>query len=410
MAVGCCAAAIFFTFLSNNRVAEALSVEGAPLWLEDHIKRGLLAVWNEIPPGHGRLDTLSLVARRLFSGYEVSVEQTGRDPVVVFNALSRTRWNVLITPPELRAPTDLWFGRDTIGMADEILILLENLPIDALAWADSALKGQVEEITERRLPGWDVSLLARIESGFNGYESSSLQVSFHPRQPLVLAITPSIFSSTLPVMLQSDLKARLIPGLSPIIGLPVEWVDKHRGEVELLAQEFLEDRNTVSYTRSNVEIAFMPGQVSRIDAAVNSERFTFQIWFAIYSGIRGRHPEAGILTGLNTRQWTGFDLEFYNEAIIDISEFELTNRLGLRFNVISNLHAGLEMEWPEQEVWYRAWWSPARIRRPYVWWRYNPDLGHNFALGYRINEHLSLELHYDERYENKIGLRGILLL
>jgi len=415
MAVGCCAAAFFFSLfgalgLWGASPAEALSVDGVPSWLEDHVTRGLLAVWNEIPPGQGREDTLALVARRLFSGYEVTVEQIGRDPAVTFKAQNQTRWNVLIAAPELRAPTDLWFTRDTAGMADEISVLLEGLPIGALSWADSALKRQVEEITERRLPGWSVSLMARIEAGDRENDSSSLQVAFHPRQPLILAVSPSLFSSTLPVMFQSNLKARLIPGLSPIIGLPVEWVAMHRREVELLAQEFLQDRNAVSYTRSNVDITFVPGQVSTLAAAVNSERFTFQIWFAIYSGMKERHPEAGILTGLNTRRWTGLDLEIYNEAIIDISNFDLTNRLGLRFHVMNNLHAGLEMEWPYQEVWYRAWWTPARVRRPYAWWRYNSSLGHNFALGYRINEHLSIELHYDQRYENQIGLRGILLL
>jgi len=317
---------------------------------------------------------------------------------------------VIIAPPELRAPTDLWFARDIAGMADEISVLLEGLPIDALTWADSALKRQIEHIAEQRLSGWDVSLLARVEAGGEENDFSSLQVAFHPRQPLVLAITPSIFSSTLPVMLQSDLKARLIPGMSPIIGLPVEWVSSHQREVELLAQSFLQDRDAVYYTRSNVEVTFVPGQVSRVDAAVNSERFTFQMWFSIYSGVRGRYPEAGVLTGLNTRRWTGLNLEIYNEAIIDITEFELTNRLGMRFNIMNNLHAGLEMEWPDQEVWYRVWWTPDRIRRPYAWWRYSPTLGHNFALGYRINENLSIELHYDKRYENKIGLRGILLL
>jgi hypothetical protein len=78
--------------------------------------------------------------------------------------------------------------------------------------------------------------------------------------------------------------------------------------------------------------------------------------------------------------------------------------------VWENLQAGVEVEWPEQEVWYRAWLTGSRVRRPYAWWRYSPSYGHNAALGYRINEYLSIELHYDERYEDKIGLRGILLL
>ena len=390
-------------------------MKGIPPWLEAHVMRGLTAVWSEIPPGEARFDTLALVARRLFSGYEVAVEQKGRDPIVVFKARNQTQWKVFLTPPELRTPTDSWFAHDTAEMADEISALLAELPIGALSWADSALKRQVEEIVERRLPGWDFSLLARLEAvsletddGEN--DISALQVTFRPKQPLVLAVTPSIFSSTLPVMFQSDLTAKLIPGMSPIVGLPVEWVDMHRSDVEFLAQEFLEDRNAVSNTRSKVDVAFIPGQVSKLDAAVNSERFIFQVWLAAYAGIEERYPEAGLLAGWNTKQLTGLDLEIYDEFFIDVGEFGFSNRLGARLKILDNLRIGFEVEWPEQEVWYRAWWGPSRIRRPYAWWRYSTVYGQNAAVGYRINEYLSIELHYDERYEDKIGLRGILLL
>ena len=45
----------------------------------------------------------------------------------------------------------------------------------------------------------------------------------------------------MPVMFQSDLEAKLVPGLSPLIALPVEWVARHRDRVEALARKFLED-------------------------------------------------------------------------------------------------------------------------------------------------------------------------
>ncbi|MDR1376118.1 MAG: hypothetical protein LBJ22_01290, partial [Synergistaceae bacterium] len=237
-----------------------------------------------------------------------------------------------------------------------------------------------------------------------------LQISFRTKQPLVLAITPSIFSSTLPVMFQSDLTAKLLSGLSPVVGLPVDWIASHRVDVELLAQEFLEDRNAVSNTRSKVAVAFVPDQISQVDATVDSERFIMQIWLAVYAGIEERYPEVGILLGWNTKQWTGIDMELYDETIIDAGEFGLSNRLGLRFPLWRKFRVGVEFEWPEEEAWYRAWWDSERVRRFYAWWRYNAQYGHNAAIGYRINEHISVEVHYDGRYDEKIGLRGILLL
>lgn len=385
----------------------ALTVEGLPYWLETHVLRGLSAVWKEIPPGEkeNRFETLSLVARRLFSGYSVTVEENCREPRVIFQAQKVSHWNISLVEPELREPVTLWFKRDIEGMGAELLSLLEGLPMDALTWADSALKEQVDKVLERRLPGWNFSLLVRLEQ-----ENGILQLSFHPRQPLVLGVTPSIFSSTLPVMFQSDLSAKLIPGMSPIIGLPVAWIALHRHDVELWTQTFLEDRNTVSNTRSRVEVAFLPGQVSKVDATVNSERFILQVWLAAYAGIQGRYPEVGILVGWNMNHMTGVSLELYAEMLVDLSEFGISSRLGLRFPLWKNFRVGVEVEWPEQELWFRALWDSSRIRRPYAWWRYSAEYGHNAALGYRINEHISVEIHYDNRYDDKIGLRGILIL
>jgi hypothetical protein len=172
----------------------------------------------------------------------------------------------------------------------------------------------------------------------------------------------------------------------------------------------LEDRNAVSNTRSWVEVTFVPDQVSKVDATVNSERLILQVWLAAYAGVGERYPELGILAGWNTRQWTGIDLELYDEAVVDIGEFGLANRLGLRFPLGRQIRLGAEVEWPEQDLWYRAWWDPGGIRRPYAWWRYSDKGGHNAALGYRINEHISIEIHYDSRYDEKVGIRGILLL
>jgi hypothetical protein len=407
-------AALFFgVFLSVASPCDALAVEGLPEWVVPYAMRGLSAVWDEIPPtgGGDRFETLALVARRLFAGYRVTVQRlpTGDGPRVLFEAQNPSLWEVRLTTPDLRPPVSSWFARDVGDMGGEIGLLIEALPVDALSWADAALHEQVGRIVERRLPGWKFSLLVRLEREEEG-EKGILQLSFRPDQPLVLAITPSIYSSTLPVMLQSDLSARLVPGLSPIIGLPVSWIAGHHRDVEALAQEFLEERNAISNTRSRVEIAFVPDQISRVEGTVNSERFIFQVWLSAYAGIKGRYPEAGLLLGWNTKQFSGVDLEFYSETILDLGELEATSRLGGRFPIGKNIHAGIEVEWPQQEFWYRIWWSAERIRRPYAWWRWSPGYGHNAALGYRVNEYISVEVHYDNRYRDKLGLKGILLL
>ena len=66
------------------------------------------------------------------------------------------------------------------------------------------------------------------------------------------------------------------------------------------------------------------------------------------------------------------------------------------------------MQWPENKYFLRFQYSPEKIRRPYAWWRWSPDLkAHEAALGYRVDEHISIELYYDNTNDDKIGIRGM---
>ena len=402
-------AAALFLILSAAP-CPALTLSGLPEWLEPSVLRSLEAVWDEIPdaPGVDRIGTLSVVAARLFAGYRVVVSP---GPAVSFERGGTPHWSVRISLPELREPVLEWFGSDIRGLDGEIASLLAELPSEALSWADVALRHRIGEILERRLPGWDFSVQVAL-----GGAEAVLTLSFRPRQPLVLAITPSLYSATMPVMFQSDLEAKLVPGLSPLIALPVEWVARHRDRVEALARKFLEDRNSVSNLRARVKVTFVPGPVSRMDALVDSDRLLFQVWVAAYAGIEGRYPEAGLFLGWNTAHLTGLDLELYGEAVMDLEDFGLTRRLGVRFRPLGDLRVGMEVEWPKERWFYRVLWDPHRVRRPYFWWRHAPGWGHEASLGYRFNEHLSVEIHYsgigEDRGEKKekLGLRGVLSL
>lgn len=382
----------------------ALQVSGLPQWLTPPVARSLSAVWEEIPDSSDvdRPGTLALVASRLFAGYEVSVALKTGEPVVRFAPLPAARWAVRLTPPELRGGLSDWFRSDLEGMEGEIHALLTPLPREVLSWADGFLRDRIESVVAERLPGWDFSVQIALEP-----EEGLVTLNFRPRPPLVLAISPSLYSRTMPAMFQSDLEAKLIPGLSPLIGLPVEWVARHRSDVESMARLFLEDRHSVENMRAEVEVAFVPGPVSRLDARVDSDRFYFQVWVAAYAGLEGHYPEAGIFFGWNTAHLTGVNLELYGEAIVDLDDFGLVHRLGARMLLLHDFWAGAEMEWPGEHGFYRLQWGPSRVRRPYLWWRWNPDLGHEAAVGYRVDEHVSIEIYYDGIKEDRLGLRGL---
>lgn len=380
----------------------ALSVSGIPAWLESAVSRSLNAVWREIPdsPEIDRYATLELVAVRLFAGYDVKVKPMRDEPAVFFSAHDEIlKPAVRIILPELRGMSAAWFERDTAGMSEDVAALLEGVPQSALTWADEALRESIGSIVRERLPGWEFSQQIYISQ-----EATLVSLTFRPSAKMVLAVKPSIYSRTIPAMFRSDLEAKLIPEFSPLVGIPVKWAERHKSDIERHARECLEDRNTVDNLRADVSINFRADTVSDIEARADSKDFMFQMWVAAYAGIEGRYPEAGVFFGFRPDVNAP---EIYTELIFSLNDFGVVSRIGGRYNVAGNLFAGIEMQWPESEYFLRMQYIPLKVRRLYGLWRWSPELkAHEAALGYRIDEHVSLEIYYDSTGDDKIGIRG----
>ena len=379
----------------------ALNVKGIPEWLSPAVQRSVEAVWSEIPEDSmtDREGTLILVASRLFTGYDVKIISE----TVYFEVQNE---NEIIAPeiklnsPELREFTLEWFNNDLAGLADEISDLIKPLPQSALTWADEALREKISELINKKLPGWEFSQQIYISQ-----DSTLLNLTFRPSAKMILAVKPSLYSHTIPVMFRSDLEAKLIPAFSPLIGVPVAWAEKHKTEIEKLALEFLRDRHSVENLRADVNVDFTPGTVSGMEARVDSRDYMFQMWVSAYAGIEGRYPELGAFFGFRP-DWK-LHPEFYGEFILALNDFDLTHRWGARIELIENLWAGIENQWPENKYFFRLQYSPLKIRRPFALWRYSPELEvHEAALGYKIDEHMSIEIYYYGGADDKIGLRG----
>lgn len=397
--------ALIFSFsLYYSSPCHALSVSGVPAWLESAVTRSLSAVWSEIPdsPEIDREGTLTLVASRLFAGYTVRVKLVNNSPEVKFipimSQIIKPEINLIV--PELREMAAKWFREDIASMDAEIFDLVKDLPQNAFTWSDVALKEAVSKIINNKLPGWEFS-----QQIFLSENSTRINITFRPGTDMILAVKPVLYSRTIPAMFQSDLEAKLLPELAPLIGIPVKWAELHKSDIERSAREFLEDKHAVENLRANVNINFSPGKISGINANVDSKRFTFQMWVAAYAGIEGKYPEAGIFFGYRPDlNWA----EIYTELIFSLNNFDFTRRLGARFELLNNFWAGVEIQWPENEYFIRAQYIPVKIRRPYGWWRWSPNLKqHEAALGYRLDEHVSIELYYNNSHDDKFGLRGL---
>ncbi len=395
---------LIFLLLLAVKPCYALSISGVPQWLESAVTRSLLAVWSEIPNRQDidREGTLAIVAARLFAGYDVKVQPKRDGPAIIFVASDEIiKPEVKLNRPDLRGMALEWFSNDIAGVDDEIFALVENLPQSAFTWADEELRSKIGKIVENKLPGWDFSVQIYISQN-----STLINISFRPSTNLILAIKPDLYSHTVPVMIRSYLEAKLIPAFSPLIGVPVQWAKTHKEEIETFANEFLEDRHSVENLRADVSVTFVADTVSSLEARVDSKDFMFQMWVAAFAGLEGRYPEVGAFFGFRPDVW--LKPEIYIEAIFSLNDFDVISRVGGRFELVNNFWLGIENQWPDNEYFFRVQYSPLKIRRPYAFWRFSPELeAHEAALGYRFDEHVSVELYYDSLGKDKLGLRGV---
>lgn len=387
----------------SGSVGAAVKVEGVPLWLEPAATRSVDAVWREIDPRQDestRLLLVKLVATRLFEGYSVdSVKIAGEDLKLVLRAKNITAWEVEGGIPPLAKPLSEWMEEDWREAGKRIGALVSDLPLEALNWADSALRLEVSEILRESLPGWQGSLLVRLEG-----DRSVLKVGLAPEQPLVLAVVPRTNSTSLPTLLHSEVKEDLLTGLSPIIGLPVAWVARHEERVAEWAAFLLGDESFVENLKVDVKITVKPQPVTDLAVRLESRRYTIWAWVAGYAGTSDRYPEGGFHLGRKAQLFPHWDVELYGEALIYLNDWDLETRLGFRWSPWDRIWVGVERSWPDEVTWWRAWFD-GPVRSPYAWIRGSEEGNVNLGIGYRLNENLSIELHYDDRDENSSSVR-----
>lgn len=385
-------------------------LEGVPAWLRSRMERSADVVWSEIAPkgvksaGKDALDLLSVVAERVFSGYTVTrAFFRDGDVVLRLEPLESFQWEVEISPPQLVSPVKEWFLESATGLDKKIEKLIAPLPLEALSWADIPLKEAIESECAPHVPGWSPSLLVRLQDG-----KRILHVSFSPKPPFVLAVLPNVSSLTLPVVLRSDLKENMLRSLSPVVGLPIEWASANKERIQTLAAESLRGTNIVGNARATVDVAFNSAQLSAANAVVESPRYAVRAWIAAYAGTDddGKYPEVGLHLGRKFLPVSGFGMELYGEWLLCINDFNLESRWGIRWNPWRKIMAGVEHVFPGGITWYRLW-VDGGIRSPYVWWRVSEIGDQNIGVGYRLNDRISFEIHYDDRDEDKLSLKAI---
>lgn len=381
-----------------------VSVEGVSPWLGRIAERSLTAVADKLQEGQSEETTkhiLRVVSDRLFTGYRTSgVSLYGSVLKVALVPLGEPPlWRVELQQPQLQAPASGWFASDMARIEGAVMETVRGLPVEALSWADTGLRDEIEAAASEALPGWQPSLVV-VSQG----DAMLLRVSFTPQFPLVLAVSPRLSSSSLPTLLHGELKEDLMERASPFIGLPVVWAAIHTKDINKWTEDFLEDKNIVQRTASDLRANFSAGQVSHVNVEVESRHYTLGAWAAVYAGTNDRAAELGVHIGRRVRFMPGKTAELYGEGIIQLQEWSPEARLGFRLSPWGDVWLGGEWS-TKDDMWWGRFTIDPRLHKPYAWFRIREDGEVNAALGWKATEYISFELHYDSRDNDTWSLR-----
>ena len=402
--------AMMLLLLSESSSLASVKVSGINDWLADAATRSLAAVCEHMPqdtPNKTKEKLLRIVAERLLTGYTIeSITFDSADSVLVSLKPSPKAttpiWGVSITPPTLSSPVDEWFTADSEGIAERLAAELKGVPVEALSWGDVELRRLVSDVCAERLPGWRTSVMVRSQADGR----IDLEVSFTPRQPLTLAVTSDISSVTIPLTLYSRLKDDLLKGYAPVIGIPTLWLERHSHELTELTKSILADESLVKSGKIDIGVKASVGSVSEIDIELESRRYTAWIWMAVYGGSIARDAEGGFHFGRRINFFPRWDMELYTEQIIRLNGWNLEPRFGIRWTPWKNIWLGGEWSGGDNLWWARMSIEP-RPRKPYVWMRYSEENDINVGAGYRINDYIAIEAHYDSRDDEPWNIRAL---
>jgi uncharacterized membrane protein len=390
-------------FLTGSAQA-AVSVGGVPEWLKTPITRSLAAVWQEVSQRQpsDRERVVGLVAARLFPGLDITEIRGTKEDLEVMFTVSPSKahdWTVDVGVPPLLPFLERCFLEDSSGLESTVAEMLDSLPMDVLRWAGEDFQHRLREIMAKRLPGWRPSFL------FSRQEDLGvLEITFTPKEPVVIAFSPRLSSRSLPLVLQSKLQEETLDVTSRLVGLPALWVERHKERIEAYVEASLEEKWAAREMEGKVDVDIRPDKIAPVDVDVESTRYTLQAWLGVYVGSDERYPEVGIHAGRRMTPFPGWDIEGYGEFIIKLNDGETDPRFGFRWKLVPEVWIGAERSFKDDGYWGRIWFEEL-LPKIYAWSRFRENGETEAGIGWRTGEHLSWEIYYDSRDDQDLSLR-----
>lgn len=380
-----------------------VKVEGLPDWQKEPAERSLNAVAQKLSNTQNNASVakiISAVSEQLFTGFKIKDVTTDESKIVVSLIPNNIKaWTVSFEYPSLRDPVFEWFVSDVQKTMPSIAEVIDGTPVASLAWSDSALRNKIIDILKPVLPGWRPTFIV-----YENTDGNILKISFTAELPLVIALNPTFSSSSLPTLLHGELKENILQEFPPFLGIPVLWAKLHTKDINVWAEKFLDSSGIVERTASRSTADFSAAAVSQMNVNIESRKYSFGAWAAVYGGTKDRSAEIGIHVGRRISLFDDAAVEAYGEGIIELKDWTPEGRFGIRCSPWGDVWIGGEWSSKDDMWWGRLDISP-RLHKPYAWLRVREDGEINTAVGWKTTQYISLELHYDSRDNDRWSLR-----
>jgi hypothetical protein len=276
-------------------------------------------------------------------------------------------------------------NRDLTGAQTLVENLLIGLPIDALDWANGAVKSVMETELETMLPEFYPHIV--IIPG----TAASVHVYMLPKLPVVRNANVSIEAENLPKIIFLSTRKNLEQHYAGLQGLPVSFVRRHEQAIQADIQETLGKQWVIKKYKLRVTPVLTIGEDTDIHVLSQTDFYDLRAGAYIDVGRNndGRHDSDTVIRGHVGRK-IGNHQEIYSELEFTPGTVEWNVMPGYFYQWGKGSQLGYQYETADNS--HHLWFRQTLSKR---WqFRYDRDFTHRddeVGLTYRLHEYIGLE-------------------